>query len=184
MTKQFFWSLVKRFIRAGVAGGIASALAVLASNNLDLSSFESFTNWLGIILVAFVTGFLTACEKMMRFDKTKLVPVALICVLVTSTLMLGCSRRVEVVQDESAKVVLNDRAADLGILGPEELKALQPILNSLPENERGRALESYMAARERLALEAIKAEEEGGNKIVTFVEKIIDNAGWITTAVK
>lgn len=184
MTKQFFWALVKRFLRAGIAGGLASAIAVLASNNLDLSSFENFTNWLGIILVAFVTGFLTACEKLMRFDKTKLTPVLLICILVTGSLMIGCTRRVEVVQAESARVVLNDRVTDLGIISKEELETLNRIIAELPEFERTRAFEAYFSARERVATAALQSEEKRGNNWISFIEKVLNYTGFVTAAVK
>lgn len=192
MTKQFFWALVRRFLRAGVAGGIASALAVLASNNLDLSSLESFTNWLGIILVAFVTGFLTAIEKFMRFDKTKFVPIALICVLVGSIFTLGCSRRIAVVQPEGVQVIVDDRVTDLWKAEDRmALNAFAGMIQRLPAEQQKDAIVEFLKvydtsieSRERVATMAIQREKEAGLNWLQVLKEVLAFGGLAYSAAK
>ena len=71
MSKEFAWSVFKRFLRAFVSGGAAQLVLMFASGNVAIDSWNDFSHWLIVLLVAFITGGVMAIDKLLRFDPDK-----------------------------------------------------------------------------------------------------------------
>ena len=71
MSKEFAWSVFKRFLRAFVSGGAAQLVLMFASGNVAIDSWNDFSHWLMVLLVAFITGGVMAIDKLLRFNPDK-----------------------------------------------------------------------------------------------------------------
>ena len=66
-TKAMFWTIVKRFVRAFLAGSIASMLAILASGQFDPSVLKDPTSLIYSLVLGALTGGLQALDKLLRY---------------------------------------------------------------------------------------------------------------------
>lgn len=66
MTQKAF-AFLKRFIKGFVGGGVSSLLVSLHSG----IAFSSWSDFVHVLLSAFLTGALLATEKMMNWDDTQ-----------------------------------------------------------------------------------------------------------------
>lgn len=69
ISKQFFYALVKRFIRLFIIGGLAQLIIMIQSQ--QITSWEDFSKLSIVCVVAFLTGGLASVEKAARYDSRK-----------------------------------------------------------------------------------------------------------------
>lgn len=70
MSNDYIKSVIFRFLRVGVSAGIANAL-IICTNPGPMADWSDFNRFLIILSVAFVSGFLSAADKLMRYKKEK-----------------------------------------------------------------------------------------------------------------
>lgn len=64
MSKEYFLSVAKRFLRAFISGGLASIVLVPALTGFSL---EELKTWALMLVYAFVTGGIMALDKAVRY---------------------------------------------------------------------------------------------------------------------
>ena len=65
---EFTWySTIMRFLRAFVAGGLASVATLLALG-VSFKSLEEVRNFVPVLMIAFITGGIMAIDKALRGD--------------------------------------------------------------------------------------------------------------------
>lgn len=66
MDKDYIYSLIKRFLRSFIAGGIASLIPILTTTPIE-NIMENPQILLYSLLVAFITGGIMAIDKLVRY---------------------------------------------------------------------------------------------------------------------
>ena len=69
MSKEFIWSVVRRFFRAFLAGGIAQVVLILSTQPVE--SLTDIKKLAMVVAVGFLSGGAMALDKLLRFDKEK-----------------------------------------------------------------------------------------------------------------
>ncbi|MFH1739486.1 MAG: hypothetical protein ABIH23_10810 [bacterium] len=71
MTKEFIGAVVRRFLRAFLAGGVAQAVLIMSTQPLTFDNLADMKKLILVLAVGFVTGGAMAVDKLLRHDKNK-----------------------------------------------------------------------------------------------------------------
>lgn len=70
MNKELVWTVIKRFLRAFVAGSIASLIAILGTAQMNPDVLKDPHTFIYSLLLGAVTGGLQAIDKLIRWQDT------------------------------------------------------------------------------------------------------------------